>query len=550
MAEFCRPRDELPDPAECKGLATGSAPWSIRFKSDRSVEQTAAVLSKWKESLAVPVEGGEGAGVPEWSLSTTEAFEDFCTKHITISALHVLAFVYDIAVTSSSTQTSLVVDLVAIKAAPFWVPDLRDFYARYQALVFGLPDPGQEFSAPEVNPHEAALGVDPADTDARLDGLRANALSSRDGPPISPHRRSPSRSRSRSRSRHNGRRRSPSRDTDHHGRSEGRDPSHGPDRRDGRGLSKRDMEDFSLILAGALNRSSENDGAQSGLSKYEDFLKKTQRLVDNQQIVAIELLGSEHRAKLVGSSYASTKIRLGGGLYISKAGCLDDSRTEAKAVALREGMDVYIRLHRESSSSFIRSLAADRALFNEKLWSLPLGTFTEKGAYLKDFIATYHMKEVWTPLIRSDVLLIQQHLRTPVGGSSGGSFGGGRGNGRDRDRDRGSDRGKGRDRDHVRDRGRDNARDRGRDSRGRGGRGSEHGGKPNGKGGGFKPDRPFCKSRVDPRHGRCDRGKGCDLDHACASCGGMHCAEVCSSFNKVKADKAVDDRKKKLHGGR
>jgi len=234
------------------------------------------------------------------------------------------------------------------------------------------------------------------------------------------------------------------------------------------------------------------------------------------------------------STNSKRRINIGGGLYITGTDDdLEDSSSVSSAGALREGMDVYIRLHRESKIRHIRALAEDRERFNTELWRLPGCSMQQKAGFLREFMAHYIKKDDWSSLLRKDAFLINRHLGqessrpVPAGmvasnprSSSGSGAKGGRDTHRDpprRDRDRG----------------------RGRDSRrGRGGGDGYRGG------GDGSRRKKFCPTRMDPKAGKCPRGRSCPEDHHCPVCddGSFHAACDCPSFSERRAKAAQDGR--------
>jgi hypothetical protein len=248
-------------------------------------------------------------------------------------------------------------------------------------------------------------------------------------------------------------------------------------------------------------------------------MAKQRKLVDNRQIVNIEQLGGAYTAKLRGSTWNVKKVQLAPGIFFTTNDTGSEADGDLGPNAMREGFDVYIRLHHESTLPAIRALASDRASFNEQLWQLPIGTFKEKAQYLKTFMGLYYKQDLWLPLLRSDVVLIKILATDAYPSTKPAKPDNDR---RDRPRDRKDDTKADRRPDRDRDRGRNN-RDRfDRDGHGRGK--DDH-----------TTDAKFCETRKDPKAGRCLRGRHCPFDHHCASCLEFHAAVNCPKWDNAKA---------------
>ena len=168
------------------------------------------------------------------------------------------------------------------------------------------------------------------------------------------------------------------------------------------------MEDFAKILVEVMKEggSSSNEtgsvSTRQGTDVLDAHMQKMQALVDSRSIVQLEKLGSRYLEKMRGSSKPNKRVNIGNGLYITGSSVDDDfddtgENPTPSAAAIREGLDVYIRLHRESSNPEIRALAVDRALFT-KLWQLTIGSFAQKAAFVKDLLAEY-VKKDWTGIM-------------------------------------------------------------------------------------------------------------------------------------------------------
>ena len=552
--QLCAPAGCLPDPGECSGLSTAAEPGAVRFHKSRSTQQTEYLVksisdvirgshvegrpgdttgAREGESEALFWQVPEGDATDPWPKDSRPAYIEYCTSHLSAQALKVMCFLYKVPTPKSDNSTELAKALFKLKAPPIWADVLRNWYGRYRIVKTGGADPGVEFVAPSGDPsqpdgdldHSAPSGKAPGDeaaaggargTRTREEELRAAAASSR-------ARRDRDRSRSpdvyRARS-PTSRSRSPDRLSP--SPSPGRSPSRaGSGSRSGGGRSKTSNLDVSSLrfiakeFASALSRShrkgDSDDDLVSGLCKTEEHMRKMQRLVDRRQLLPLEKLGSAYMAKLRGSTYSSTKIKLSDGLWLSGKEAVAELSCEASAVQVREGWDTYVRLHRDSNRSSIRMLAPDRALFGEKVWQLQLGNFAEKASFLKEFMNIYYKEDTWVPFIHTNVVLIMSTLckkaKTPdavavkrVDPKPSGKTEVGRKS------------------DATRKNG-----DAGRD--------------------GHRKSSLFCNSRVDPGS-KCEYGKSCKFDHNCASCGGRHAAVDCpNAFDKKKAQAAAASRK-------
>jgi len=272
--------------------------------------------------------------------------------------------------------------------------------------------------------------------------------------------------------------------------------------------------DLGKVIVGLLEKDNisgddRDEAPRSGLDAHEAHLSKCQKLVDNRQIVLLWKMGSAFLAKLRNSGNQNKRVRIADDLYVTGNSVSDDfgsssDHAVASASAVREGLDVYIRMHRESKNPAIRALAKDRALFNEMLWQLEIGSFMQKAAFAQDFVAKHVKDDNWVKLLMTDVILITRHLTTGAGGSK---------------QDRGS-------------RGDDcrsnkNGSDGGNYNSGNGSRSGYRGGGfnvsrlGNGSGGGDSGNEGepcpalFCRTRIDPAAGRCMEGPRCQDDHHC-----------------------------------
>ena len=549
----CAPAGGLPVPGDCgTGLPFTPDPWTVRHHRHRSTHQTEHLIRQISDAICgltsdagrperTAQEGESGASywqhpdagaMDPWPKDCRPAYIEFCTLHLSANALKVMCFLYRVEVQPKSDSTVLAKALFVLKAPPIWVDVLRNWYARYRVVRCGGNDPGLEFVAPSEDPSQSGDDCKlPAEKgagdEAAADGagstreeeLRAAATTSRarrprdrsGSPPAawsrssgsrsrSPDHASPSPSPARSRSRA----RSGSKSGGGSGTGSGVP-----------GVDTQSLKYLAKVFALALNkkqrRCESDDDLVSGLCKTEEHERKMQKLVDHRQLLSLVKLGSAYMAKIRDSTGASTRIKLGDGLWLSGKETTAEEGYEASAVQIREGWDTYVRLHRESKRSSIRKLANDRALFGERVWQLQLGNFAEKANFLKEFMFLYYKEDAWVPLIHTNVVLIMSTLckkaKAPDAVSAkkadprpAGRTEGGRKNGTPKKNG-----------------------DAGRD--------------------GHRRSSLFCHSRVDPG-AKCEYGKSCKFDHNCASCGGRHAAVDCpNAFDKKKAQAAAASRK-------
>ena len=646
--DMYRPRSSLPAPKDCSnGLDTSKPTWDVRTHKQRTAQMTKDLHVRFGLALQ---EGHKEAGLaadyiredpvndPRWNVEVKECFEEFCSKHLTVLPLKVMAFLYNVETPRGMSSAEICASLMAVCAMPIKISDLRDWYGRYCAVKNGNADPGPDFIAPDRDPAipviegmeivelggSSAVVVHPIELDAdeaksgTQEAVRHSPnqpLASARGPHSAARRtrgaspsenssrgsrsRSPSRGRqgsedggSRSHEHRDGayranreRGHAPSRDRSRAPLREGnRDQAHFPGRglpsrsrdrdeqddryrnrdrdrdrdrgrgsrdrdqdRDGNGNRDRDrdrnndrdrdryrsqdpppvlsralvpvhapmatppseVEKLAQMLARAINSNTPNSNnddepIKSGGCRVVAFTTKMQKWVDTRQLVPIEKLGADYMNKLRSSTYDTKKHKLPGGIYLTTNDSHDDFDDSKHFSAMREGMDVYIGMHYSSKVATVRALAPDRSEFNRDLWQLPIGSFAQKSAFLKDFVAVYYAKDEWLPRLRSDMILITKHF--------GGAASGGNPNPRKPSSDRGGDIDA-----SIRKRRREDDR------------------RPSGP-------KPFCHSRTRQTVGECLRSR-CIFDHACPTCpGSSHCAKKCPKFNLDLVKKAISKR--------
>jgi hypothetical protein len=535
--DSCNLFAELPDPASCFGLTTSSSPQKIRYHANRSTAQTTACLDKWAQGICemtgdidhAPT-ASDISALTVWGESGREYYVEFLTSHLSSTGLRVMCFLHKLSPAQQGTSINMANALFNLRAPPIPAGDLRNWYGRYCILKLGGQDPGPGYQFVLSDP--APSGEDDSLREATENSLReAVHTSSRNrtgpggGPPSPrPHReRDSSRGSARSSFSSDSPERNPDSDR-RHSPNRSRSPRRSHERRH-RSCSP---DNLAKAILKAINQRpiGLEDGIKSGMCKFEDYMQKQQKLVDNRQIVEIAKLGGAYTNKLRGSTYHSKKVMLAPGIFFSTNDAIEQS-SELGPNAWREGFDVFIRLHYESKNPIIRALATDRSLFNEQLWQLPIGSFAEKARFLEAFMARYYKEDRWVPFLYSDVVLNRILVTDTYGSLKSGQTGNVANDKKDNPKDR-----KQQDRDHDNKHnkhgGRD-GRDGGRDGRdGRDGRVNQ-GPKE------AKTSGKFCESRVNPSVGRCFKGKFCQLDHHCASCGGFHAASNCNNFDVAKA---------------
>ena len=499
------PQASLPNPAICTGLSVHLTVDKIKTHTSRSLAQTISCLEQFAietcglatgqelPSMALLAQGLFTAET--WNALGRDKYVEYHTQHLSHTALRVACFLHGVPLTTGATATALANALFDLRALPVSASDLKNWYARYCIIRLGITDPGPSYSAPTSAPESSPQGTEEPTPSTAADTRR----------PRSPGRPNNNRSPSR-----NSSRRSPSR----------RGRSRSPERRrspppplSSAGTDNSDRLAQAILRALASRPPPLEDMVKPGVCKFEDFIAKQKKLIENRQIVMIELLGGAYAAKLRGSTYTSRKVQLAPGVFFTTNDTEADPGKDLGPNAIREGFDVYIRLHQESPTPAIRALAADRALFNEQLWQLPVGSFKEKAEYIKAFMAIYYKHDVWTPLIRSDVVLFRILTASAYNSLTVKS-----------EPDRG---GRGDQGGRVNHGGKGDRQDRGRG--GKGGKGGSSDGYT------VKDSAKYCNTRLDPAAGRCIKGRHCPYDHHCASCLGFHAAANCTSFSASKA---------------
>jgi hypothetical protein len=446
-----------------------------------------------------------------------------------------VAFLYG--VIAKKSKADLIVDqLWATRALPMWGPYIQSWYSRYVIVKAGGQDPGQNhaFNTPINGPDvtNPQSDVDHSQNEDQDDGDRDD---DRDDDERDQAHHSTINDNSNDNKNNND-------DNDDDSNSSDSDSSssstHSTGSRSKKPANKRKRSpithnDANQVLGqlskaiSALAKSNSGSKPKTGQSKKTKFLRDAQKCIDRGDFIDLELLGSRHLNKLTSSTYKDEKIKLANGLFITKMDGEEDQGLRAGQV--REGMDAFLRMTRESKKVKIQQRATDRTLFNEKVWSLPIGTFSEKAEFVKKFFAENHAKTNWVDRMSSDNVMLRilktdnfdkprrpssdynnnrnsrpQPYRpfppTPRPFQNGArSYGGGS---------------------YYRTDG---------NTRADGNTRSDGNNRPSNS----KPK--YCPTRLDKNAGRCSKGRYCLLEHRCASCDGWHAAAQCPQWDDQKA---------------
>jgi hypothetical protein len=170
----------------------------------------------------------------------------------------------------------------------------------------------------------------------------------------------------------------------------------------------------------------------------------------------------------------------------------------------RQGMDYLLLMYAEDET--VSSRVPDMLKFSQKLWSMRVGTATQRLKFAKEFMYKHAKSLDWATLMDTDIVLMRESF------DDGDACDNQRGRSRSRSPRRG---GKGAQRSNSR---------RGRSPQGRGRAKSKPGAKPT------------CYSRTDPAVGQCTYNS-CRFSHECASCGQDHPASSCPKWDKRKEKK-------------
>jgi hypothetical protein len=570
--------DQYPDPA----AITKSLPLmdvsSIRFHKNVSIEQSFALLDTFTRALTHDApypdsvaRANAAAALDQWPDTARSRYEDYMTKHLTKNALIIMAFLYGVDVKSPKTA-KLVAALWDRMALPMWGTYLQNWYSRFVIVKAGGIDPGADhvfnkLADTDVSEHQRSATNNDHD-DHEHTNNHANDDDDNDHDDHQhtnnhddhqhTHNFSEQQRFTNDRLRHQ--HHNPSNKHKHNNNNNDDDDNNDNDDHDNsdsssssnsssnsstthkhqkpklkRKRSPSNPTDVMRKLAKAvtaLAKSNSGNKPKSGQSKKTKFLKEAQKCIDSGDFLDLELLGSRHLNKLTSSTYKDSKVKLANGLFLTSMD--NDTDQGQRASQVREGMDVFLRMTRDSKKSKIQQRAPDRTLFNEKVWALPIGTFSEKAEFVKQFFAKNHDKTDWVDRMSSDNIMLRI-LKTDIfekpKRSSNDNHQNNNNNNSNRynrpSRDNNAWPRQSRDNSTWSRISRDGYRGQSQD-------GNQGHSRNDGSSRANNPKPKYCPTRTDKSAGRCLKGRYCLLEHRCASCDGMHAAAQCTQWDELK----------------
>lgn len=544
---YVRPYKELPDPAAVYGFPTSQHSNRVCTRGERTAPQTLLLLQQL-HAVLTPEEGAISGG--KWPASAKDYAVEFWSKHMSAFATSVAGFIYGLTL-EKPKQAEVAEALADIGALPISVEVLRSWYGRYRLIQLGGTDPGMEFVPPqgEVRSEEVRLSalsnVVEGTEDLAERGDRRRLPSPSRSPPRSPHRPDDHARRPRSQSvspdRHRGGRRSGSRSPPRGRRrcsscSPGRSRSPDTGRRGSQ--HRAILSDLVEVMSSVIqSRGGSPQQASTAKSRADKHHSECQRIIDSDRYPDPVLVSGDYFRWLKGQGRDEDRLALGNGLYLEGQGRASASKkpTPHDPEAIRQGWDTILTMMAQSSSIVVKGKLADRISWGRDLFAQPLGSFAQKARFMQAYLDDYEGEESFKAY-KSNCLLISTYLTGKSAGvaassssSGGGGGGGGAGGG-------GGGSGGGANssnRSNPRDSGRGDRRD---DRRGSGDRrGSNTAPGSSGK---------MCSSRVDPKVGRCKRGRGCPDMHDCVK---PNCKDHCNAkdskhFDIKDAESAIKRR--------